>query len=124
MEQATAVVLQRLPNKKRYFVKDSKLFHLVGLGCPKNRVDSERIIAAMVHGGFSHVEDPRHAGTIIINTCAFIQPAVEESIDVIFDHRALNDEAKLVVMGCLPLRYEGTLSDLMPEVDLFVEPER
>lgn len=100
----------------------SNFFTLVSLGCPKNRVDSERILAAMVSGGFVYTEDVSAARVMIVNTCAFIEPAVEESIDSILDHREENPSALLVVAGCLPLRYQEKLRDPLPEVDLYLTP--
>ena len=97
-------------------------FTLVSLGCPKNRVDAERILAVMVSGGFAYTEDAASAHVMIVNTCAFIEPAVEESIDAILDHREENRSAILVVAGCLPLRYKEKLQDPLPEVDLFLVP--
>jgi ribosomal protein S12 methylthiotransferase len=105
-------------------VKTNNTFHLVSLGCPKNRVDSERILSTMAQAGFLHVHDPVQAGVIVINTCAFIESAVEESIDTILDHREDNREAFLVVAGCLPSRYGESLEEPLPEVDLFLRPDQ
>jgi ribosomal protein S12 methylthiotransferase len=99
-------------------------FHLVSLGCPKNRVDSERILSVMVEAGFSFTDDPAEAQAVIINTCAFIEPAVNESIDCILDFSAEHPHAEIVVAGCLPLRYKGSLKDPLPEVGLVMEPAR
>jgi len=103
-------------------VTNGNLFTLVSLGCPKNRVDAERILGVMISAGFEYTEDVSRARVMIVNTCAFIEPAVEESIDAILDHRAENRSAILVVAGCLPLRYRETLRDPLPEVDLFLSP--
>ena len=100
-----------------------KHFNLVSLGCPKNRVDSERILSVMDRAGFLYTQDASRADIIIINTCAFIEPAVEESIEVILDYRAEHSDAFLVVAGCLPLRYREELKESLPEVDLFVTPD-
>ncbi len=99
-------------------------FHLVSLGCPKNRVDSERILSIMVEAGFGFTDDPAEAQVIIINTCAFIEPAVNESIDCILDYSVEHSQARIVVAGCLPLRYRQGLEDPLPEVCLFVEPNK
>ncbi len=104
-------------------MKHNKFFNLVSLGCPKNRVDSERILSVMTEAGFVHTEDPSAAGIIIINTCAFIEPAVEESIDTILDY-CEHKEAFLVVAGCMPLRYQESLREPLPEVDLFLTPDK
>jgi len=99
-------------------------FTLVSLGCPKNRVDSERILAAMMKGGFVYQEEPAGAEVIIVNTCAFIEPAVEESVNTILDLSAENPDAFIVAAGCLPLRYKEELEKAMTEVHLFLSPER
>ncbi len=101
----------------------NKFFNLVSLGCPKNRVDSERILSVMADAGFVYTDDPTAAGIIIINTCAFIEPAVDESIDTILDYREHKD-AFLVVAGCMPLRYQESLREPLPEVDLFLTPDK
>ncbi|MFH0960399.1 MAG: 30S ribosomal protein S12 methylthiotransferase RimO [Pseudomonadota bacterium] len=103
-------------------MKNIKHFSLSSLGCPKNRVDSEKILAVLITEGFEHTQDQELAEIIVINTCAFIQPAVEESIAAILDSAASNPEAYLIVAGCLPLRYGESLKDLLPEVDLFLSP--
>lgn len=94
----------------------------MSLGCPKNRVDSERILSGMVAGGFVFTDQPSEAHVLIVNTCAFIEPAVEESIDTILDHREENTTAVLAVVGCLPMRYGDELRQSLPEVDLFLTP--
>ncbi len=102
----------------------NKSFHLISLGCPKNRVDSEKILFTMISAGFAYAEDPAKAAILIINTCAFIEPAVEESIDTIFDYRDENKKAFLVVTGCLPLRYKQNLRKILPEVNVFLAPDK
>ena len=72
--------------------------------------------------GFEHTQEQELAQIIVINTCAFIQPAVEESIATILDSSAVNPDAYLIVAGCMPLRYGESLKDLLPEVDLFLRP--
>ncbi len=101
-----------------------KSFNLVSLGCPKNRVDSERILASMESGGYDFTDDPVSADVIIINTCAFIEPAAEESINTILDYSEDNPQAFLVVAGCLPLRYKEELGRQLPEVGLFLKPDQ
>jgi len=96
----------------------------VSLGCPKNRVDSERILFVMSRAGFSHTDDPTRADAIVINTCAFIEPAVEESIDAVLDARHTNSTAALVVAGCLPQRFGADLVEPLPEVDVFLPLDR
>ncbi|MCX5873973.1 MAG: 30S ribosomal protein S12 methylthiotransferase RimO, partial [Deltaproteobacteria bacterium] len=105
-------------------MKQIGYFNLISLGCPKNRVDSEKILHAMLTAGFEHTEDTKSADILVINTCSFIQPAVEESISAILDNASENPDAFLIVAGCLPLRYGESLRELLPEVDLFIKPEQ
>jgi ribosomal protein S12 methylthiotransferase len=102
----------------------NKSFHLISLGCPKNRVDSEKILFIMTSAGFVYADDPAKAAILVVNTCAFIEPAVEESIDTIFDYRHENEKAFLVVTGCLPVRYKQNLKKILPEVNLFLPPDK
>jgi ribosomal protein S12 methylthiotransferase len=87
-------------------------------------VDSERILSVLVSAGFVYTEDPAEAGLIVVNTCSFIEPAVEESIDAILDSRAENTKAIVVAAGCLPLRYGESLSAALPEADICLTPDR
>lgn len=101
-------------------------FHLVSLGCAKNLVDSEVMLGLLQENGWKLMEDPGAADVLIVNTCGFIQPAVEEAIEVILEmgHYKNDDPAKfLVVTGCLVQRYLMGLSKDLPEVDLFVGTE-
>lgn len=97
--------------------------HIVSLGCPKNLIDSEVMAAVLVKGGFRISEYPETADVILINTCAFVLPAKEESIDEIFRMARMKEAGQckhLVVAGCLPQRYGNILEQEIPEVDLFV----
>ena len=91
---------------------------LVSLGCAKNRIDSEMILAMFPADRFVLTNDKNEADLIIINTCGFIESAKKESIDVIFEHASL--KAKLVVCGCLATRYEEELRQSIPEADLII----
>lgn len=98
-------------------------FYLQSLGCPKNRVDSEVILGALMNGGHQPVEDPLKAQLIVVNTCSFIESATQESIDTILElaQAKQRGQCKLfIVAGCLPQRYGRKLANSMPEVDLFV----
>ena len=64
----------------------ARTLHLVSLGCPKNRVDSEVMLGSLLGDGYRLVEDPARAEVIVINSCAFIGEAKQESIDAIFEH--------------------------------------
>ena len=99
--------------------------YLLTLGCPKNRVDSEIMLGGFLQKGYELVQDPAAAEVIVVNSCAFIGPAKEESIDAILDLGRYKDRAQgrcetFVVAGCLPQRYGAELQREMPEVDHFV----
>jgi len=100
-------------------------FYMLSLGCPKNRVDSELIWAAAATRGLVAVDDPAQADVIVVNTCAFIQSAVEESLDAIVEMGRFKTSGRcrrLIVAGCLTPRYQDSLAAELPEVDLFVGP--
>jgi ribosomal protein S12 methylthiotransferase len=94
-------------------------FKIVSLGCPKNLVESEYIASMLENAGHVVSED---CETLIVNTCAFISDAAQESIETILEEAARNKDrgVKIVVAGCLVERYREKLGDLLPEVDLFV----
>ena len=92
----------------------------VTLGCPKNTVDSEHMLGAMVQDGFRTVADPADADVAVINTCAFLQSAVRESREAIENVVRLRDEGRLravIVTGCLAQREGQKLLDDFPGVD-------
>lgn len=99
--------------------------HLVSLGCPKARVDSELMLGMLRVEGWELTPDPEEADAILVNTCAFLQSSTEESIDTILecaDYKQ-NKCKKLIVAGCLPSRYEENMDELktsLPEVDAFI----
>lgn len=100
-----------------------KTLYMVSLGCPKNLVDSEVMLAALEQAGYRMVEEAEQASLVLINTCGFIQPAVEEAIDTVLTLAAVKEEHPeqlLVVTGCMVQRYGNALIDELPEVDLFV----
>ena len=102
--------------------------HSVSLGCPKNRVDTERLLGSLGLA-ITPVDTPEEAALVFINTCGFIAPAVEESVRVIAQTIAdIEDCTKrplLVVAGCLVGRYSATtLAPELPEVDLWLDNNR
>ncbi|MDL1973983.1 MAG: 30S ribosomal protein S12 methylthiotransferase RimO [Deltaproteobacteria bacterium] len=102
---------------------DNRKIHFVSLGCPKNLVDSEMMLASLSRAGWAITPDPHNADCIVVNTCSFIQPAVEESIDTILKMARQKKEGqctRLVVAGCFPQRYQKTLIKELPEVDVFL----
>jgi ribosomal protein S12 methylthiotransferase len=97
--------------------------HLISLGCPKNTADSELMLGALVRAGFEVTMDPQHAQVLLVNTCAFIEPAKKESIDAILAAAEVKKHGtgkRLVVAGCLSQRYGAELREQFPEVDIFV----
>jgi len=99
--------------------RHSRTFYLYSLGCPKNLVDSEWLSGGLIRAGWKGVSHAGEAEVIIVNTCAFITPAVQESIDAILALHQEAPDAKMVVTGCLPLRYGRQLRALLPEVTIF-----
>lgn len=100
-----------------------KRVHVVSLGCPKNRVDSELMIGLMRGEGYRLVGEPDEADVLVVNTCAFIESAKEESIATILDMaevKAQRDGRSLIVTGCMAQRYGTELAAEMPEVDYFL----
>jgi ribosomal protein S12 methylthiotransferase len=97
--------------------------HLISLGCPKNTADSELMLGALVREGFEVTLDPQQAQVLLVNTCAFIEPAKKESIDAILAAAEVKKNGagkRLVVAGCLAQRYGSELREQFPEVDIFV----
>lgn len=99
--------------------KKSKI-GFISLGCPKNQVDTEVMLADVVKAGYEITPDDTEADIIIINTCAFIESAKQEAIDNILDEAWLKKNANLkgiIVTGCLAQRYREQVFEELPEVD-------
>ena len=97
--------------------------NLVSLGCARNLVDSELMIGRLREKGWTITEDPSDAEVIIVNTCSFIEPAVNESIDTIFELAGYKQNGackRLIVTGCLPQRFGQEIVKTLPEVDIFL----
>lgn len=94
-------------------------YWLTTLGCPKNQVDSDKLVGHLQAEGLAAAPSPEQADLVVVNTCAFIEAAREESIDTVL---ALADArrpgARLVVTGCMAQRYGDELAQALPEVDL------
>ena len=98
-------------------------FHLISLGCPKNLVDSELMFGLLEQAGWVFEEDPELASMLLVNTCGFIQSAVEEAIDEILElslYKQEDPDKLLVVAGCMVQRYREDLLAELSEVDLFI----
>ncbi|MDR3631215.1 MAG: 30S ribosomal protein S12 methylthiotransferase RimO [Desulfocapsaceae bacterium] len=103
-----------------------KKIHLISLGCPKNFVDSEVMLGFLQQDGWTVENEITESDVLLVNTCGFIQPAVEEAIEEILELVALKERHPpklLVVTGCLVQRYQEKLMEELPEVDLFVGTE-
>src|SRR5258708_11142441 len=93
---------------------------LVSLGCPKNLVDGEVMLGYAQQAGHEITPDARDADVIVVNTCAFIDNAKQESIDAILEmaqHKRDGKASRLVVTGCLAERYRDELRAEIPEID-------
>jgi len=93
-------------------------FYVETLGCPKNQVDSDKLVGTLLADGMEATDDASAADLVVVNTCAFIDDARRESVDTILalDERRA-DGARLVVTGCMAERYGDELADALPEVD-------
>jgi ribosomal protein S12 methylthiotransferase len=95
----------------------------VSLGCPKNLVDTEVMMGQLVAGGHELTPHPEQAEVIVVNTCSFIDPAKQESVDTILEmaqHKKTGVAKKLIVAGCLVERYRGDIQKDLPEVDALI----
>ena len=96
---------------------------IVSLGCDKNRVDTENMLAFLKNDGYTFTGDPSDADIIVVNTCAFIDSAKKESIDTILEMSEYKKSGKckcLIVSGCLSQRYMEEIKDDLEEVDIFL----
>jgi ribosomal protein S12 methylthiotransferase len=97
---------------------------IISLGCPKNLIDSEVMGGLLNQSGRQLVDSSDSADIVIVNTCAFINPAKEEAIEEILtlacEKKKNNPQLRIVVAGCLAQRYGKELFAQMPEVDLFI----
>src|SRR6202142_2543998 len=93
--------------------------YFVSLGCPKNQVDTELMLGQVKAAGHALVDAPEAADVIVVNTCAFIDAAKEESVDAILEmaEHKKSGARKLVVTGCLAQRYSAELANDIPEID-------
>ena len=93
-------------------------YYIETLGCPKNQVDSDKIAGTLIADGLTSTDDPSKADVVIVNTCAFIEEARKESIDMML---TLDDmrkrSSRLIVTGCMAERYGDELAEALPEAD-------
>lgn len=108
-------------------MKSKDKVSVITLGCSKNTVDSERLMNQIRLNNIDLIENPNKAGTVIINTCGFIEAAKEESVNTILNAVALKQSGKInkvIVAGCLSERYMEALQKEIPEVDAFFGTEK
>src|SRR3954466_14231368 len=101
----------------------AKTFAFVSLGCPKNLVDSERMLGKLARDGYTLVPDADGADVVVVNTCGFIEPARQEAVGVIREMLALKEQGRVgsvVVAGCLAERKKDDLLQEVPGVDHIV----
>ena len=95
----------------------------VSLGCPKNLVDTEVMMGQLTQAGHELTPHPSDADVIVVNTCSFIDPAKQESVDTILEmaeYKKTGRAQKLIVAGCLVERYRGEIQKSLPDVDALV----
>src|SRR5205809_6274214 len=98
-------------------------FAFISLGCPKNLVDSERMLGKLAQDGYTLTAQPEGADVVVVNTCGFIEPARQESLAVIRQMLGLKKQGKVgavVVAGCLAERKKDDLLKEVPDVDHIV----
>ncbi|MBN95306.1 MAG: 30S ribosomal protein S12 methylthiotransferase RimO [Deltaproteobacteria bacterium] len=97
--------------------------YFASLGCPKNRTDSEAMLAQLGQAGYEMADGPDGADVIVVNTCTFIDASTQESVDTVLEMAEVkqsNPEAQLVVTGCMAQRHHQELKTELPEVDAFL----
>ena len=97
--------------------------HLISLGCSRNLVDSEVMLGRLLEAGHTITSHESDADCVVVNTCSFIRPAVDESIDTILEMGKWKQQVRgrrLIVVGCLPQRYGTDLAKALGEVDVFL----
>ncbi|MCS7271713.1 MAG: 30S ribosomal protein S12 methylthiotransferase RimO, partial [Gemmataceae bacterium] len=96
-------------------------FAFISLGCPKNTVDSEQMLAELAQNGFRLHAQPDRVDAVLINTCGFIEAAQQESLQVIremLERKRQGQVSAVVVLGCLPQRLGNQLTQELPDIDL------
>ncbi len=101
---------------------ENKIFGMISLGCDKNRVDAERLLAIVRERGYAVTDDISEANILIVNTCAFLDSARREAIETVLDCNAYRGGKleKIVVTGCLPEKYIDELFPSLTEGDVFL----
>jgi ribosomal protein S12 methylthiotransferase len=98
---------------------------LTTMGCAKNQVDSEKLVAMLSEAGYRWAKSPDTADVVMVNTCAFIEDARAESVETILElEGAKREGARSVVLGCMAQRFGEEVADALPEVDAVVALDR
>ncbi|HKX74122.1 MAG TPA: 30S ribosomal protein S12 methylthiotransferase RimO [Acidimicrobiia bacterium] len=98
---------------------------LTTLGCAKNQVDSEKLVALLAEAGYAAASAPEQADVVMVNTCAFIEEARRESVDAICElEQVKRPGARTVVLGCMAQRFGVEVGEALPEVDLVLGLDR
>ena len=103
-----------------YIATVTERVHLVSLGCARNDVDSEELLARLQQGGFELTDDPQQAAAIVVNTCGFIEAAKKDSVDTLLaaaDLKQSGAARAVVAVGCMAERYGSELAAALPEAD-------
>ena len=104
-------------------MNDKTAVSFISLGCAKNQINTEIMIAAVKNAGFDITGEPEKSKVCVINTCGFIEDAKKEALEIFFEVAALKKEKKIdkiIVCGCLAQRYEQEIADELFEADGFV----
>lgn len=100
------------------------VIHVMTLGCPKNEVDSDRMLASLRASSYRTTDELAEANVVVVNTCAFIQEATEESIQTVLalagEWKAVAPERRIIVAGCMASRYGADLAEALVEADAFM----
>lgn len=110
----------RSPRSIEHGSRAGRSFHVESLGCAKNQVDSELMIAALQNAGWSLASDPGAADVLIVNTCGFISEAKTQSIETSLALKARHPGKRVIMAGCLSERYRDDLARELPEIDGFL----
>ena len=104
-------------------MSDKTAVSFISLGCAKNQINTEIMIAAVKNAGYDITGEPEKSKVCVINTCGFIEDAKKEALETFFEAAALKREKKIekiIVCGCLAQRYEREIADELYEADGFV----
>jgi ribosomal protein S12 methylthiotransferase len=114
----TKINFRQILNLNGHSGMSAKTYHLVSLGCSKNTVDSQSMAQLLAGGGYRAVSNPARASVLIVNTCGFIGPAKEESLQVLGELAARKRKGQvLIAAGCLTQRYGQEVARQVPGID-------